>query len=165
MRIEFYNVNDDNRVVSKNLGSVIHAIDNAQIYNATSIMSPDFLVDYAPYVVNSNYVHVPLWNRYYYITDVTASPGGRAVMHCREDVLMSNASAILDLDCYISRYEDQRTPLVNDSRMTKSAKTMVYNSYFSENPFAYGDGSLFQNYHYILAVVGGDGSQSGGDYT
>ena len=151
MRIEFYNVNDDNRVVSKNLGSVIHAIDNAQIYNATSIMSPDFLVDYAPYVVNSNYVHVPLWNRYYYITDVTASPGGRAVMHCREDVLMSNADAIRALNAYVIRGQrNHRDGNLVDSKQPVKVIRDCNTIKFPSSPF-----SEQGNYAFVLTVVGG----------
>lgn len=151
MRIEFYNVNDDNRVVSKNLGNIVHAIDNAQIYNATSIMSPDFLVDYAPYVVNSNYVYVPMWNRYYYVKDVTASPGGRAVMHCREDVLMSNADAIRALNAYVTRgQENHRDRNLIDSkkpvRVIRDCNTIK----FPTSPFAEQG-----NFAFVLTVVGG----------
>ena len=151
MTIEFYNVTDDNRVVNKNLGSVVHTISDAQVYRDTSIMSPQFLVDYAPYVVNSNYVKVPLWNRYYYVTDVTAMPGGRAVMHCREDVLMSNKDAIMNLDAYVLRTESSVVNrLIVDSKVPTQAnrhcRTIAFSPIFN---------ALDTNYVYLLTVVGG----------
>ena len=151
MTISFYNVQDDNRVVNKNLGNAVHTISNAQVYRDTSIMSPQFLVDYARYVVNSNYVHVPAWNRYYYVTDVTAMPGGRAVMHCREDVLMSNKDAIMNLDAYVLRTESAAfNRLIVDSKVPTQAnrhcKTIAFNPIFN---------ALDTNYVYLLTVVGG----------
>jgi hypothetical protein len=151
MTISFYNVQDDNRVVNKNLGNAVHTISNAQVYRDTSIMSPQFLVDYAGYVVNSNYVHVPSWNRYYYVTDVTAMPGGRAVMHCREDVLMSNKDAIMNLDAYVIRGKgsNRDTNMVDSEqpvRITRDCNTIK----FPSTPFAASTG-----YCIVLSVVGG----------
>lgn len=153
MTINFYNVNDDNRVVSKTLGNAVHSVNDAQVYAQTSVMNPQFLMDYASYVVNSNYVHVPLWGRYYYVTDVTVIPGGRCVVHCREDVLMSNKDAIRNLDAYVLRTETSEdvNVLMTDNRIPCQANRHCHTLAFSTAPFSATDA----NPVYLLTVVGG----------
>lgn len=157
MLIKFYNVQDDNRVVHKSLGSEVHTINDAQVYNSVSIMNPQFLINYSAYVVNSNYLYVQAWNRYYYITDVTAMPGGRCVVHCREDVLMSNADSIDDLNAYVRRTESSKVNrLVVDSKIPSQANRHCKTLTFDLHPFNATDAEPI----YFLTVVGGVNSAS-----
>lgn len=155
MLIKFYNVEDDNRVVHKTLGSEVHTINDAQVYNSVSIMNPQFLINYSAYVVNSNYLHVQAWNRYYYITDVTAMAGGRCVVHCREDVLMSNAEAIDDLSCDIVRQEFLRDKYLYDELYQVMQGAHTENHEFVDSQLYTED---FSGHPYLLTVIGGKGN-------
>lgn len=151
MEIKFYNVTDDNRVVNKTLGNVVRTVQ-AQVYDNCSIMTPRLLLAYHSDVVNSNYIHIPTWNRYYYITDVTGMPGNRCIVSCREDCLMSNRTQILTLDANVLRTEGgESNNLVVDSKMPNQANRHCKTIRFSGQPFSASDSNAI----YLLTVVGG----------
>lgn len=89
-------------------------------------------------------------------------PGNRVEIRCREDVLTSNADAIKDIYGTVGRQESQRmrSPYLQDPKMLQSSKTYTHNQYFSQDPFTLGDGALGDQVHYILSVIGGNGSST-----
>lgn len=87
-------------------------------------------------------------------------PGGQIMIRADEDVLTSNADQIRDIVGTVGRQESagMREKYLPDPKMLKKSKIYTYTIKFSENPFVLGDGSLGQQVHYVLAVVGGNGS-------
>lgn len=126
-----------------------------------SIMQPVFvLTASAVDIISYNYLHVPDWGRYYFIKNIVTMPGTRIELICKEDVLTSNADAIKNIVGTVGRQESEqmRDKWLQDPKMLQSSKVYTHNLHFSENPFTYGDGSLGDQVHYILSVVGGNGT-------
>lgn len=126
MTLKFYNVADDPRVVQKTLGTVTQTISNAYLKENTDIIKPTFILTGN---VNAstfgNYVYVQEFNRYYYITNQTAFPGGKTAISCEIDVLMSWAVNVLMTDVVVfnqSRY-DLADSLISDPRLPMQVNT------------------------------------------
>lgn len=133
----------------------------AKLKDNCSIMQPVFLLTTGVVdIVNYNYCYVSVWARYYFIRNVVTMPGGRVELRCSEDVLTSNADEIKNIVGTVGRQqsEQMRDRWLQDPKMLQSSKIYTQNLHFSENPFTYGDGALGDQVHYILSVVGGDGT-------
>ena len=156
MELVFYSVSDDPRKVQKTLGTAKHTIQNASVYENCSIMNPSFLVDYSASIIETNYVKATLWNRYYFIRDFIAMPGGRCRVICDEDVLMGNAEDILKLNCNIIRQEYANAPYVIDRMMLARADTKTTTKEFTGNPFSPPPQAETDTAHrYLITIVGG----------
>ena len=133
----------------------------AKLKDNCSVMQPIFLLTASVVdIVNYNYCYVADWGRYYFIRNIITMPGGRIELRCAEDVLTSNAYAIKDLVGTVGRQQStaMRDKWLPDPKMLQSSKIYTYNLHFSKNPFTYGDGSFGDQVHYILSVVGGNGT-------
>lgn len=133
----------------------------AKLKDNCSVMQPIFLLTVSVVdIVNYNYCYVSDWGRYYFIQNIITMPGGRIELRCAEDVLTSNADAIKDIVGTVGRQQSSsmRDKWLQDPKMLQQAKIYTYNKHFSENPFTLGDGAFFDQIHYILSVVGGNGS-------
>lgn len=142
--VTFGTCSDDQRKIQKTMsGTSDYTCD---IYGECDIMHPVFLT--TADVTGYNYCAV--FGRYYYITNITLSPGGRAFVHCAEDVLMSNASEILACEAWAVRGA-VRNALLPDNMLPQLANTATQVVEFS------GDGfdTSFGGYNYLLTVKGG----------
>lgn len=112
-----------------------------------------------------NYAYIPTWQKYYFLHDATVLDGNRCMIPATCDVLTTNADEIKDLNVRVKRYETNRNPDVQDNGVTKTARTHTDNYAFTDGYrfFMTDVGTLSPVYHYALSVVGGDGTQSGGD--
>ena len=104
MYIVLYKNKSDNRVLRKNLQQVSTPL-SCDIYDSESIINPRFILEYTG--VAANYCYVAELNRYYYIRDIILDKGGRRILMCEVDVLMSNIDEILNLNCLILRQENR----------------------------------------------------------
>ena len=104
MYITLYRNNSDNRTLQKSLTQVSTPL-SCDIYGSESIITPRFILEYVG--VEANYCYVAELNRYYYIRDIVLAPGGRRILMCEVDVLMSNIDEILNLNCLVLRQENE----------------------------------------------------------
>ena len=104
MYITLYRNGSDNRTLQKSLTQVSTPL-SCDIYGSESIITPRFILEYAG--VEPNYCYVAELNRYYYIRDIVLAPGGRRILMCEVDVLMSNIDEILNLNCLVLRQENE----------------------------------------------------------
>ena len=82
-------------------------------------------------VTNANYMYIPEFGRYYYITDIVVLKTHEFMISASVDVLMSNREYILSQRCYIERNEfefdvslqDELLPLAFTKRITESKPT------------------------------------------
>lgn len=134
---------------------------SVNIKDNCSIMQPVFILTASAVdVVSYNYLYVADWGRYYFIKNIVTMPGTRLELICKEDVLTSNADAIKNIVGTVGRQESEqmRDKWLQDPKMLQSSRIYTHNLHFSENPFTYGDGALGDQVHYILSVVGGNGT-------
>ena len=128
-----------------------------------SIMRPDLIVATTNVnLVTCNYLQIPSWGRYYYIRDLVTMPGAQTMIRADEDVLTSNADAIKNIVGTVGRQESaaMREKYLFDPKMLRKSKIYTETIPFSKNVFSMWDGAFFDQVHYVLAVVGGDGSSS-----
>lgn len=121
----------------------------AQIKGACDIERPSLLLSWKG--TGFNYIHVPDWNRYYYVMSITALPGNMTQVTAQSDPLQSAVSQIFSRDAVAVRNEDQTKWDVNepDPLMITRAKkiTRGYSFGSMQSITAQGDSS------YILGVI------------
>lgn len=84
MKAYFYNIADNPLKLNKTLGVSLEK--NIKLLKVTSYLTLDFvLTNYE----NENYVYIPDFGRYYFITDIEIKNNGLFRISLKEDVLMS----------------------------------------------------------------------------
>ena len=100
MNIQIGTTTSEKNRLNKNF-SVIASLDG-ELTEDSNIVNPSILVNYNNSYATANYVYIPVWSRYYYITDITVVNGMmRIAMHC--DVLKSFATDIRNSSATITR--------------------------------------------------------------
>lgn len=128
MVVNTYTCSDDNNVLVKNLTEV-STLDNVKLKDATELIKPELVLmsdDYPTF----NYVYLPKFNRYYYVTNITVSPNKiyRISLDC--DVLMSFKDDILKSKGYVSVTTDAN-PMYNGTQYGSLVNKQV-NTYSSD---------------------------------
>ena len=103
MTVTFYSVSDDARVLNKTLGDAVATLSAVEIWGECSIMDPVLKLVYDADLLDANYCYISDWKRYYYIENYDLSNGREMYVRMHEDVLMSNKTAIGNLECTIVR--------------------------------------------------------------
>lgn len=148
MEIRIGNYIGDSRVLNKNV--TLSDIRQCKLYRESSIMTPELLLHYTPNIINCNYLYIPLWERYYYIKDIVMIPAGRCIISAYEDVLMSNATEISQLNCNIIRQENIRNKLIVDDKYPAEIMSTLTTIKFNRSPFNVDGG-----YNIVMGVIGG----------
>lgn len=103
MLIILYRVEDDPRVVNKTLSSASLSID-AKCTDAKDILNPEFVINLAAQVAaNYNYMEIPEFHRFYFITDMAYDTAQNLVLSAHVDVLKSYAGSIPEIRGMITR--------------------------------------------------------------
>ena len=150
MEVRFGTTFDDRRKVGKTI--TFTKTVNCDVYKESSITNPMLILDAA--VGNVNYFYVPLWQRYYYITDIQYTKGVKMIVSGHTDVLQSFSAGIRNLNCIISRQEnigindiiDDKLPILN-----KKDLAVIEFSQSDLNTHIADSGS----YNFVLEVAGG----------
>lgn len=156
--IVLYNNFSDNRTVNKDIRQVLSG--SIYLYEDSSIVNPVVRLDYDSTIVPAvNYAFVPAWNRYYYITDISALVGGgmRITMAC--DVLMTYKGSILDSVQTVIRNEGIGKPtMIPDPTLPllpyKDVKVIAF-----EGGVFNLDNASQNTYNFVLNVSGGGSGQ------
>ena len=149
MDVYIYKNSDDNRVLNKTLYMQRSVI--ADIKGTCSITSPTLILSYQG--VDFNYIYVPAWSRYYFVTDITVTTGGRVEARCKADVLMSNRAQISTLTCNIIRQENVGSSFVVDNKRVLANKKNVKVVEFSQSAINISSASSSTT-NFVLAVAG-----------
>lgn len=151
MNIKLYVTKSDKKVLNKSLDNEL-SIDGG-LTNECSIINPTIKLGFNADILSKNYVYVPDFGRYYFITD-TVIDGKTILLTLHVDVLMSFKNDIKQSTAHITR-SNKGSKYIPDSMIKKLPK-------FTYNTYKLGGGFTQQN-NYIL-VVGGDAtSTEGGD--
>lgn len=114
------------------------------LYMPTDIINPTFKIKDFPN--NANYLYVPSLDRYYFIRSVTLDKQC-SYISCTCDVLKTYASAIKNLECYISRNEYKYNMQIPDSLYTLESRKYIHGINFGNNIFEHNTGR-----NYILTI-------------
>lgn len=104
-KIYFHKYNGDNRVLDKWTYSAAAPNKTFDIYDLTSMLAPQIVIDYDTNVFGYNYCYVDLFERYFYITDIAVEAGRRMILTLGVDVLNTYKNAIKGADVTVVRSE------------------------------------------------------------
>lgn len=90
-----------NRIDKTNFLNETGRIDNVIMTKTENELTPNFILITNPIIYNSNYFFCSTTSRYYYITDVEFTSGGRIVLHSRVDVLMTFRNEIISSSAWV----------------------------------------------------------------
>lgn len=76
-------------------------VKNVRLKEETSVIAPTFLL--SSYDSTFNYLYVPRWDRYYFVTDCTLNIDGLYELSCNCDRLASFKDSIGSYTCFIER--------------------------------------------------------------
>lgn len=138
IKVRFYTISDEKNKIQKTLGTMI-AEKECDVYDLSSIISPQFTVNYQTNLLTCNYIYVPEYHRYYYITNISSESAKRMIINCQEDVLMTYKDQILATNVLLSRtgtqeFRDAYLPDENE-RVKQYTESFILNfSYrFTDN--------------------------------
>lgn len=129
--------------------SIINDV-SATIKGALSVENPVLILQYKSDIQSKvNYVYIPEYNRYYFVTDIINLTGGRYELHCKVDVLMSFKDYILNLSCIVDKQssKDNANMYLDDGSFVVQSKEFVDTINF---PRGFND-----NGEFILITAGG----------
>lgn len=136
----------ENNVVDKNITQLGSDLTGTLKDNC-SIIDPIILIEDIPdgNISNLNYIYIPSFNRYYYVTNIEVENSHLFRLHCHVDVLKSFASGIRSNNAVISRQENNYNLYLPDGAFKTYA-----NPHYQIVKFPSG----FSGYHYVLTVAG-----------
>ena len=102
MKVDFYKTTDNVKTINKTL-NLVNTVDlvfrqSVDEQNPVIIMSIDNLKD-------ANYIHIPVFNRYYFISDVDNYTANLVRLHLTTDLLMTYKDIILNTPVLITSTE------------------------------------------------------------
>lgn len=121
----FYNVADDNKVLTKTLGTATHTCASTVPYNPLSPLTGKLILDYHEDILTSNYVN--FLGKYHFITDKQLLSGQKIEVTCKVDVLQTYNTDIKETRVYCKRTANgkQQAQYLYDSSAPISEKKFV----------------------------------------
>lgn len=83
--------------------------------DTTDLVDPEIMIEFDGVLVDCNYMHIPIFNRYYFITKIESvrSKLWKVYAHC--DVLKTYSEGILGTEAVVARSENRYNLYLNDS--------------------------------------------------
>ena len=150
MDINFYKNKSAPNIIPKALEYKFTA--GATLKNNTSVMNPIITVNLAEYnlVIQSNYIYITKFKRYYYIDDITIVNALIEIsMTC--DVLESFKKDILNSTQIISRQEKKKNLSIIDNRLPMCSDVAIT----THLPDKMGDTFTTNEGFFVLGTTGG----------
>ena len=147
--VKLYNNSSDNRVVHKSI-TQIGTDRSCQITDECNIVNPRILLDAPGTYLSANYMYIPDFNRYYYITNINIINGNQVEIEGHCDVLMSFWNSFKNSKCTAGRSSSSYDDYIDDPMVTikDQYRTQVRRLTGEFTPTA--DGAN----HYILTIGG-----------
>ena len=141
MKVEFYKTSDNLKTVNKTLtlNKTLDIVFRQSVdeQNPVIIMSIDNLQ-------NSNYVHIPAFNRYYFISDIDNYTANLVRLHLTTDLLMTYKDIILNTTVQITATEKPSYLSTGLPTQTTTSKRIIKS-----------DTTLEKENSLILTTIGG----------
>ena len=130
---------EQNRVDKTNF-LVADMIISGVLREASSLIHPSitFTSDTIP---TFNYVYIPIFNRYYYVTDITSIKNKLWQMSLTVDVLMTYKEALLACTGYIDRNENEYNGLIPDGMISLQKGEVIETNFVTNELFIETEGT------------------------
>lgn len=113
MNITLYKNNSEPEKIDKSLVSGVTL--TGSLRNESNILTPRVLLEYdAETLAGLNYAYIPLFDRYYYITEIVSVRNSLCMIILRVDVLMSFKTQIRANYAFIEKQKDAGNKYLND---------------------------------------------------
>lgn len=116
----------------------------------TSIIDPVILIEGGETLFATNpinYIYVPIFNRYYYVTNIISVQNQLWEIHCHVDVLMSYKDNIRAQTAVVARQEGTYNMYLDDGIFMAYQNPLVQTKVFSND-------SPFETQEFVLIVAG-----------
>lgn len=149
--IRFYNCPDKNNIINKTKNN--EKVLRGELRNVSSIYNPTIIIHRNDDILNKNYVEIPRFNRFYYITDIVLD-NDDMIINLKCDVLESFKDDFMDTTQIIGRQETAFNKYLEDSNIPKYNKLFTQIKQVGTSPFnTEGQGyEDIDRYNYILIV-------------
>lgn len=153
--VEFCTCNDDPRTLKKTMSKVLENAIPATLTANTSILQPTLLIKYNEAVRGANYMHIPHFNRWYTIENITVTEGGRMTVTGMCDPVHTMKDQILNCPCVCIRKTAQAPTYVPDTQIPVNPVKGYETSKFLGGTNDFAPVSSPADEYYILTVKGG----------
>lgn len=156
MNIDLYTINEPANTVSKKLKNE-RIITGCKLLDSTSLMTPSLICRFQNIddAKQYNYVKIPRFDRYYFITDITFLNSGLCELSLKVDVLMSAKSDILKSTQIIERQQHKRNPMLVDALYPVGCDNSYAYGFCNNDLINTTNGGVWRGGTYILKTVGG----------
>ena len=157
--INLYNTTDDANVANKTL-NLVEANVACDIYENCTMLQPRLILTYSETRMNCSYIRV--FNRYYNIVSKDLQPGGKMVITCTIDAILTYWEQIKNLPCTVTRTGSTPTEIVDDKLPINPNEKYYVGSSIDEIELTKNPDSGILDYGcYIANVIGSDKIEGG----
>lgn len=144
----FYINSSDKNVMNKEIIPLFRDVEFTPT-NTVNIFNPFITVDYNAEYLTANYIHIHLFNRYYYIRNISIQTGKKMLIECDVDPLMTFSDDIKTAFVNVCRAENPVNRDLADDKIQVNPKTyFIETNQFPNDPFSYGGNQ------YVIGVNG-----------
>lgn len=127
---------------------------NGTFREPTSVTSPSITIEMEG-VPTFNYIHIPNFNRYYYVTEITNIRKNIWQIDCTVDVLMSYKDAIVKCPARVERNQYEYNVNIPDNRRIVECGSEITDVQVTNNVFnTTGNYQFVMNGYKLNAVIG-----------
>lgn len=155
INVEFYTCNDDPRTLNKTMTKVLENAISATLTANTSILQPILLIKYNGAVCGANYMHIPHFNRWYTIENITVTEGERMYVTGMVDPVYTMKDQILNCPCICVRKTANTPTDVPDTQLPVNPVQGVVIDVFLQGDNDFIPVTSPADEYYILTVKGG----------
>lgn len=113
---------------------------NLILYEMTDLMQPKFKVKNK---TTANYMYIQGFGYYFINNQILANQC--CYLMCEKDVLMSNKAEILNMDCFVTRNENEYNLDIPDNLLPLQEKTLVYSRTDNTHAPDFGNGTIIMH--------------------
>ena len=156
MMIHIQQTTSEKNKIGKSISTLYTA--SGALREGTSIINPVIRISGAnvPTLKNANYMHIPDFNRYYFITDIKSVRNGLIEISGHVDVLQTYSSQIRNNTAIIKRNANSWNLYIEDGLFKTYANPHIFTKEFP---------SGFKEPSYVLFVAGGKAAETNTETT
>ena len=156
MTIQIQQTTSEKNKIGKSISTLYTA--SGALREGTSIINPVIMISGAniPTLKNANYMHIPDFNRFYFITDIKSIRNGLIEISGHVDVLQTYASQIRNNTAIVKRNANSWNLYIEDGLFKTYANPHIFTKLFP---------SGFKDPSFVLSVAGGKAAETKTDKT
>lgn len=143
--VRLYDNTSENNAIPKAI-TLVGKKEGVQIPPNTSLTNPTFTLSGPLDIKAVNYCHIDLFNRFYFIDDITLLSADLWKISCRIDVLQSFKDELLGQNFLVSRQEYKKNDMLVDDKIISRVGTNITKKVL---------GNVGNEITYVLTVTGG----------